>query len=123
VLFQHGGRVGNRSVISEDWVIDSLVEDDVAGVVHTTDGAVRRGRYEWFLTLDGSSYFAKGYNGQYVFVERDSDVVVVRFGEGYGKVDWTVLFRQIAESLERNVETDRVPPQVAARMDLSASVR
>jgi CubicO group peptidase (beta-lactamase class C family) len=123
VLFQHGGRVGDRSVISEDWVIDSLVEDDVAGVVHTTDGAVRRGRYEWFLTLDGSSYFAKGYNGQYIFVERDSDVVVVRFGEGYGKVDWTVLFRQIAESLERNVRTDGVPPHVAARMDLSASVR
>jgi hypothetical protein len=27
------------------------------------------------------------------------DVVVVRFGEGYGEVDWTVLFRQMAASL------------------------
>jgi CubicO group peptidase (beta-lactamase class C family) len=99
VLFQHGGRVGDRPVISEQWVIDSLVQDEVAGIVRTTDGWVRRGRYEWFWTLDGRSYFAKGYNGQYVFVDRDRDVVVVRFGEGYGKVDWTVLFRQIADSL------------------------
>ena len=99
VLFQHGGRVRDRPVISEQWVEDSLAPDDVAGIVHTTDGAVRRGRYEWFWTLDGRSYFAKGYNGQYVFVDRDRDVVVVRFGEGYGEVDWTVLFKQIAESL------------------------
>jgi CubicO group peptidase (beta-lactamase class C family) len=99
VLFQHGGRVRDRPVISERWVEDSLAPDDVAGIVHTTDGAVRRGRYEWFWTLDGRSYFAKGYNGQYVFVDRDRDVVVVRFGEGYGEVDWTVLFKQIAESL------------------------
>jgi CubicO group peptidase (beta-lactamase class C family) len=99
VLFQHGGRVRDRPVISEQWVEDSLAPDDVAGIVHTTDGAVRRGRYEWFWTLDGRSYFAKGYNGQYVFVDRDRDVVVVRFGEGYGEVDWTVLFGQMAESL------------------------
>jgi CubicO group peptidase (beta-lactamase class C family) len=99
VLFQHGGRVRDQPVISEQWVEDSLAQDDVAGVVRTTDGEVRRGRYEWFLTLDGLSYFAKGYHGQYIFVERDRDVVVVRFGEGYGKIDWTVLFEQIAQSL------------------------
>lgn len=99
VLFQHRGRVQDRPVISAQWVEDSLAQDEVAGIVRTTDGAVRRGRYEWFWTLDGSSYFAKGYNGQYIFVDRARDVVVVRFGEGYGDVDWTELFRQMAESL------------------------
>jgi len=99
VLFQHGGRFQDRPVISEQWVRDSLAEDDVAGVVHTTDGAVRRGRYQWFWTLDGCCYFAKGYHGQYIFVDRARDVVVVRFGEGYGDVDWTALFTTIAKSL------------------------
>lgn len=99
VLFQHGGRVGGRPVISEQWVEASLAHDEVAGVVQTTDGAVRRGRYQWFWTPDGCCYFAKGYNGQYVFVHRDLDVVVVRFGEGYGDVDWTALFTKMAESL------------------------
>ncbi len=60
---------------------------------------MRRGHYQWFLTRDGRSYFAKGYNGQYVFVHRDGDVVVVRFGEGYGDVDWPALFTQMAEGL------------------------
>ena len=99
VLFQHRGRFRDRPVISEQWVRDSLADDEVAGVVHTTDGAVRRGRYQWFWTLDGSGYFAKGYHGQYVFVDRARDVVVVRFGEGYGDVDWTELFTQMAKSL------------------------
>jgi CubicO group peptidase (beta-lactamase class C family) len=100
VLFQHRGRFRDRLLISEQWVEDSLTPDEVAGVVHTTDGAVRRGRYQWFLTTDGCCYFAKGYHGQYVFVHRDRDVVVVRFGEGYGKVDWTDLFTRMAESLD-----------------------
>jgi CubicO group peptidase (beta-lactamase class C family) len=99
VLFQHGGRMRDRPILSEQWVRDSLAEDEVAGIVHTSDGYVRRGRFEWFWTLDGSAYFAKGYHGQYVFMDPVRDVVVVRFGEGYGEVDWTVLFRQMAASL------------------------
>ncbi len=86
-------------MIPEQWVSDSLALDPVAGVVRTTDGEVRRGRYQWFWTLDNRGYFAKGYNGQYIFVDRDHDVVVVRFGEGYGDVDWPPLFAAMAESL------------------------
>ena len=99
VLFQHRGRFQDRPVISEQWVADSLAGDEVSGVVHTSDGAVRRGRYQWFWTLDGCCYFAKGYRGQYIFVHQKLDVVIVRFGEGYGQVDWTALFTRMAESL------------------------
>jgi len=34
-----------------------------------------------------------------VYVQADRDVIVVRFGEGYGDVDWTELFTQMADSL------------------------
>lgn len=114
VLFQHRGRFSDRRVIPEPWVRDSLVDDEVAGVVHTSDGAVRRGRYQWFWTLDGRAYFAKGYNGQYIFVDQGRDVVVVRFGEGYGDVDWTALFTQMAESLEASDAGRSLGPLAAA---------
>ena len=116
ILFQHDGRVGDRQVVSRRWVTDSLATDDVAGVVHTTDGALHRGRYQWFLTLDGCCYFAKGYNGQYVFVDRARDVIVVRFGEGYGDVSWTGLFEEMASTV---VDADRrrsVPPPFDGRI-------
>jgi hypothetical protein len=68
-------------------------------VVEIEDGRVLRGQYQWFLTLDGRAFFAKGYRGQYVFVVLESRAVFVRFGEGYGDVSWPALFFELARAL------------------------
>jgi len=99
LLYLHGGTLNGRIILTKQWVEHSLSPDPVAGQVHIADGTMRRGRYQWFLTLDGSAYFAKGYHGQYIFVLPHKDTVFVRFGDGYGDVDWTVLFMHIAEQL------------------------
>jgi CubicO group peptidase (beta-lactamase class C family) len=99
LLFLHGGTMNGEQVVSPEWVRESLALDPVAGVVETTDGHVRRGKYQWFWSLDGRSYFAKGYRGQYVFVVPDKRTVFVRFGDEYGDVDWPSLFTRIADSL------------------------
>jgi CubicO group peptidase (beta-lactamase class C family) len=99
LLFLHGGVMNGRAVVSPSWIRDSLTPDPVAGVVHTSDGNVWHGQYQWFLTLDRRAYFAKGYHGQYVFVVPDRRMVFVRFGEEYGDVDWPALFLRIADSL------------------------
>ena len=51
---------------------------------------MQRGKYQWLLTA------AKGYHGQYVFVIPSARMVFVRFGEGYGEVDWSALFMRLA---------------------------
>ncbi|HEY4104615.1 MAG TPA: serine hydrolase [Polyangiaceae bacterium] len=98
LLFLHRGTLNGKIILPEAWVTRSLTPDPIAGLVHTTDGWVRRGMYQWFLTRDGRGYFAKGYNGQYVFVVPERHWVFVRFGEGYGDVDWPGLFLRLAES-------------------------
>jgi len=98
LLFLHHGVANGRRVVSEDWIRESLVPDPVAGVVQTTDGAVRRAKYQWFLTLDTRAFFAKGYRGQYIFVVPEANMVFVRFGEDYGDVDWPGLFMRIART-------------------------
>jgi CubicO group peptidase (beta-lactamase class C family) len=98
LLYLHGGTYEGRTIVSREWVDDSLTPDPIAGVVHTSDGSVRRGKYQWFLTLDGRAYFAKGYHGQYVFVVPDRRAVFVRFGEGYGDIDWPALFLRLADA-------------------------
>jgi CubicO group peptidase (beta-lactamase class C family) len=107
LLFLHGGVMNGREVVSPEWIRESLTPDPIAGVVRTTDGSVRRGKYQWFLTLDGRSYFAKGYRGQYVFVIPDKRAVFVRFGDEYGDVDWPALFVRIADSLPLDGEEAR----------------
>ena len=100
LLFLHGGVLDGREVVPPEWIHESLVVDPVAGIVQTTDGNVKRGKYQWFWSLDERSYyFAKGYRGQYVFVIPDKHMVFVRFGDDYGDVDWPALFMQIADSL------------------------
>jgi CubicO group peptidase (beta-lactamase class C family) len=102
LLYLHDGSLGGKRIVPTEWIHESLQPDPVAGTVHTTDGWVRRGRYEWFLTLDGRAFFAKGYHGQYVFVVPDRRMVFVRFGEGYGDVDWCALFLRLADSWGSN---------------------
>jgi len=98
LLFLHGGSLNGREILPRAWVEQALTPDPIAGWVHTTDGWVRRGMYQWFLTRDGRGYFAKGYNGQYVFVVPARHAVFVRFGEGYAGVDWPALFLRLADT-------------------------
>ncbi|HKO50151.1 MAG TPA: serine hydrolase [Polyangiaceae bacterium] len=98
LLFLHGGSLNGRAILPRAWVESALAPDPVVGWVHTTDGWVRRGKYQWFLTRDGRGYFAKGYNGQYVFVVPARHAVFVRFGEGYADVDWPALFLRLADT-------------------------
>ena len=99
LLFLHGGTLNGRRIVNHEWIERSLTPDPVAGTVHTADGMVKRGRYQWFLTVDGRSYFAKGYHGQYIFVVPEKHAVFVRFGEGYGDVDWPLFFERLADNL------------------------
>ena len=99
LLFLHGGTLNGRPIVKKEWIERSLAPDPIAGTVKTADGLVKRGHYQWFLTLDGRAYFAKGYHGQYIFVVPDKNAVFVRFGEGYGDVDWPPLFERLADSL------------------------
>jgi len=98
LLFLHGGTLNGREILPRAWVERALSPDPIAGWVHTTDGWVRRGAYQWFLTRDGRGFFAKGYNGQYVFVVPDRNAVFVRFGEGYADLDWPALFVRLADT-------------------------
>jgi CubicO group peptidase (beta-lactamase class C family) len=100
LLFLHDGTLNGQVILPQAWVERALSRDPVAGLVHTTDGWVRRGMYQWFWTRDGRAYFAKGYDGQYVFVVPARHWVFVRFGEGYGDVDWPALFLRLADSVQ-----------------------
>jgi CubicO group peptidase (beta-lactamase class C family) len=123
MLFLHGGFIGGRRILPREWVERALSPDPIAGRVHTTDGWVARGHYQWFLTRDGRAYFAKGYKGQYVFVVPDRHAVFVRFGEGYGDVDWTSLFLRLADAMAAEkapaapgAHQDRVSTEASAKL-------
>ncbi len=99
LLVLRGGCRAERQVIPDRWLEDSLAPDPIAGTPGTSDGPVRRGKYQWTLPVEGRGFFCKGYLGQYIFIYPPTKAVVVRFGNGYGKVDWIPLFQRCAEQL------------------------
>jgi CubicO group peptidase (beta-lactamase class C family) len=100
LLFLHGGSLNGQDVVSRSWIDASLEPDPVPGTLETTDGRVRHGKYQWFLTRNGRAFFAKGFRGQYVFVVPDRRTVFVRFAEGYGDVNWPELMIRIADAAD-----------------------
>ncbi|MCK5839137.1 MAG: serine hydrolase [Bacteroidales bacterium] len=55
--------------------------------------------YNWRV-LDGQQvFFAKGILGQYVYVDRQKNLIFIRFGKGYAGIDWVDFFRELSEQL------------------------
>lgn len=60
--------------------------------------------YGYFWWIDGKrpeSFYALGNYGQYIYVDPQADVVVVRLGSdwGFGNEAWLATFRAIADQL------------------------
>jgi len=96
-LFLHDGKFDGKQILSSEWVKHSLEPDPVPGIIDSSDGYVRHAKYQWFITLDSRARFAKGYNGQYIFLVPSKNMIFMRFGEGYADVHWPSLFLRIAD--------------------------
>ncbi len=90
-LFAHDGRVLGRRVVSEHWVREATARE-------TATDPVEHYQWWWWVDLERPGRFsARGNHGQFVYVDPDTDVVVVRLGRSYGDVEWPVVLRDIAD--------------------------
>lgn len=88
-LYLHGGRRGEKQVIPADWVARSTALDD-------TDAAVNFYQYQWWIK-GPDAFAAEGHLGQFIYVNRAKDLIMVRLGKNSGRVDWYNIFKQIAD--------------------------
>jgi CubicO group peptidase (beta-lactamase class C family) len=75
-LFLHGGEWDGEQVVPAAWVEVSTREHIAAGTLQDSYG------YQWWINDDGY-YMAIGYNGQFIFVLPDLDMVVVMVSGRY----------------------------------------
>jgi CubicO group peptidase (beta-lactamase class C family) len=77
-LYLQGGRWGDRQVVPEQWVEDSLVPSDASAEAGDLYG------YQWWLGepegIDEDVFAAVGHDGQWIYVIPGLDMVVVRNG-------------------------------------------
>jgi CubicO group peptidase (beta-lactamase class C family) len=112
-LFLNNGRWGDVQVISEDWIAESIMEDNIMRdkayyetsfgpeIVDTANGGYYQ--YMWYglNREDGADdFFAAGNHGQYIYVSPQAGMIIIRNGESYGAglkyFDWIEIFYDFA---------------------------
>lgn len=86
-LYLNRGMWNGQQLLSADWVRTS-----------TNFNRNRNGNYysyQWWRV--GRHYMADGILGQFIYVNTDKNIVIVRLGKRYGGIRWGQLFEQVAE--------------------------
>jgi len=93
------GQWGTGRIVNEEWVRNSTT-------VTENNGASWKYQFQWWHPFrDHSQYMMSGHLGQYVFVNPETQVVVVRLGTNRGGLSpeqWRDLFAFVGDAVRPN---------------------
>ena len=101
-LFLHGGKVGERQVVPQDWV-EQVAHPSEKIYTARSEHAYFYQNY-WWLDVENDAFFAEGNFGQWIYVYPAADLVLVRHGMSTGGVYWTGLLGEIAQAIEKKLD-------------------
>jgi CubicO group peptidase (beta-lactamase class C family) len=89
-LYLNKGDWNGKRIVSENWVETSTSQD-------TTQGSVWYYQYQWWLPTQSGDFMAEGILGQYVYVNPDKNLIIVRLGKKQGEANWWGIFPAMAK--------------------------
>lgn len=81
----------NRYLYSHHWWRNVSKDDFIATEKDTTKSQLKA------VQAPYTDYQARGILGQFMYVNPEKDIVIIRLGDKFGGVKWATLFREIAE--------------------------
>ncbi|MGH1337446.1 MAG: serine hydrolase domain-containing protein [Aureispira sp.] len=91
-LYLNYGQWEGQPIVPQEWVTTSTDFSTVNG---------RGYKYQWWKKRSdfNDDFFAQGILGQFIYVNRDKNIVMVRLGRKYGKMSWPTLFQLLAQKM------------------------
>ncbi len=90
-LYSNQGNWNGERLLSAEWITQSTQKD-------TSDGSAWNYQYQWWLVSEnGGDFTAMGHLGQFVYVNPDADVIIVRLGNSRGGLEWDQWLTIFAE--------------------------
>ena len=80
-LYLDKGNWNGKQIVPETWVEQSTKTD-------TLKGSVGYYQYQWWLPSKNGDFMAQGLLGQYIYVNPEKDLIIVRLGKKAGNADW-----------------------------------
>lgn len=106
-LYLNGGAWNGQQLLSSEWIEQSTQVGQVpAGVwpqEYVQIGWWNYGYQWWLASKEAGDYFALGKNGQFLYVNPEKDLTIVRLGWSQGSLDssqWIELFQTIAGQVD-----------------------
>jgi len=85
-LYLNKGNWNGKQIVSKNWVEQSTKID-------ITEGSDEGYQYQWWLPTNTGEYMAEGILGQFIYVNPAKNIIIVRMGKNYGKLNWADLFK------------------------------
>lgn len=90
-LYLNKGKWNGEQIVSESWVAQSTKID-------TSDGSAWYYQYQWWLPTRTGDFMAQGILGQYIYVNPNSNVIIVRLGKNHGDADWWEILASMGQA-------------------------
>jgi CubicO group peptidase (beta-lactamase class C family) len=96
-LYLNGGNWNGRQVLSQSWIEQSTKVD-------TSEGSPWNYQYQWWLaSREGGDYMAIGHLEQYLYINPEKRVIIVRLGRSGGSLpreDWLEVLAFLARQVK-----------------------
>jgi CubicO group peptidase (beta-lactamase class C family) len=84
-LYLNKGNWNGKQIVSKKWVEESTKID-------VSEGSDEGYQYQWWLPSNDGDFMAEGILGQFIYVNPSKNIVIVRMGKNYGRINWSDLF-------------------------------
>jgi len=92
-LYLNQGNWDGKQIIPQKWVKESLkIHND------SRDSQNYPYSYHWRV-LPSGAFFAKGVLGQYIYVDPNKKLIIIRMGKSIDKINWPLFFELFSEHL------------------------
>jgi CubicO group peptidase (beta-lactamase class C family) len=105
-LYLNEGNWNGENVISPEWIRKTTRPDTTSisfykGIEYYGGRNVYYNSEWWGLAKNNEDYeySASGHFGQRIYISKEKNAVLIRFGSKEGKVDWTSLMMKVAEKI------------------------
>lgn len=88
-LYLKGGKWKGAQIVPQEWVENSTKID-------TSNGDAWYYQNLWWLPSANGDFMAKGFLGEFIYVNPKEDLIMVRLGKDYGSVRWMGWFPMVA---------------------------
>jgi CubicO group peptidase (beta-lactamase class C family) len=101
-LFLRNGDWDGTQIVPSDWVETSTTHGAYESDEWPEDlSHIGNYKYQWWLLSEADGdYSTLGKDGQYLYVNPQKNLIIVRLGEGTGDLPWLQIFHEIAAGLQ-----------------------